>query len=127
MPLSAVARPGQDGTVPESDRQCAERQAARRELVRMLRIVANTATYAAGQLADGIGPAEAAETAVFAAEQCEAMAVALRRMAEPPDGAAGRRDQARRLAALGVPQREIARRLGRSERSVREYVAGRGP
>ena len=54
---------------------------------------------------------------VFVVEQCEAMAVASRRMAEPPAWACGRRDQARARRRWACPQRKIARRLGR-ERAV---------
>jgi DNA-binding NarL/FixJ family response regulator len=127
--LSAVARPGQDGIVPEPDQQSAERKALarqadrRREAARMLALVEWTARYGASTLANGASPAEASETCVFLAEQLEAMAVALRRMAAP-DGPAERRAHARRLAALGRSRREIAGRLGISERSVRDYLAG---
>ena len=90
----------------------------------MLALVECTARYGASTLANGASPDDAAETAVFVAEQLEAMAVALRRLAAP-DGPAERRAQARRLAALGLPPPTIAARLGVSERSVRGYVAGR--
>ena len=131
LPLSAVARPGQDGVVPESDQQSAERKALarlaarRREAARMLALVEVTARYGASTLAsaNGASPAEARETVLFLAEQLEAMAVALRRLAAP-DGPAERRAHARRLAALGRSRREIAGRLGISERSVRDYLAG---
>jgi DNA-binding NarL/FixJ family response regulator len=113
------------GIVPEPPASAAEREAlarlaARRELVRMLRIIETTVQYAACQLADGISPAEAVEVARFTAEQLTAMRRSLERLVElGPDE---RRELAGRLAAAGWPRKAIAQRLGVSDKAVRDYL-----
>jgi hypothetical protein len=124
--LSAVARPGQDGIVPEPAAQSAERKrcareaARRREAVNVLRIAENTCGYAAGQIGNGAGPGEAREVAVFVAGELELVAEALRRLTRLEPGE--RRVMAAKLAGLGFGRREIAARLGVSERAVFGYL-----
>jgi DNA-directed RNA polymerase specialized sigma24 family protein len=115
--------------VPESAERAAERKrlarraADRRAAVTMLQIGECTMRYAAVQLGNGISAAEARETALFVAGELTAMAEALRRLTRlGPDE---RRALAVQLAALGFTQRQIATRLGVSERAVRYYVTGR--
>ena len=109
-------------TVPESAAPSARstvltREAARRrEAVTMLRITEATARYASVQLSNGIGPAEARETALFVAGELTAVARRLRRLARPSAPAERRRNErrevARRLRGEGLPVRVIAARLG---------------
>jgi hypothetical protein len=114
--------------VPESAAQSAERKrcareaARRREAVNVLRIVECTARYGASQLANGIGPGEAREVAVFVAGELELVAEALRRLTRLEAGE--RRVMAVKLAGLGFGRREIAARLGVSERAVFGYLHG---
>jgi DNA-directed RNA polymerase specialized sigma24 family protein len=114
------------GGVPEWSEREAERQrrsreaARRRTAVTMLQITEATCRYAASQLSNGTGPDEARETALFVAGELAMMAETLRRLTRlRPDE---RREMARRLAGLGWPKRQIAARLGISERSVWRYV-----
>jgi DNA-binding CsgD family transcriptional regulator len=92
----------------------------RREAAAMLRIVASTAEYAAGQLSNGLGPAEARRAAAEVAGELESAAGTLRRLVRLT--LAERRAAARMLASAGVSRREIARRLGVSERSAWRYT-----
>lgn len=105
-----------DGEVARGARQ-AERQ---RQAAVLLRITAATADYAAGQLADGLSPAQARAAVVEAAGELEAAAAGLRRLAQLSH--ADRRRLALMLTGAGVPRREIAMRLGCSERSVFRYL-----
>jgi DNA-binding NarL/FixJ family response regulator len=79
-----------------------------------------TARYGASQLANGTGPAEARQTALFVAGELEAVAACLRRLVRLDP--AERRVLARRLNGLGLTRRQIAARLGITERAVREYL-----
>ena len=112
--------------MPESAAQSARRKALaresarRREAVNMLRISAATCTYAASQIGNGTSPDEARATALFVAGELELMAEALRRLTRLD--AAGRRVLATQLAALGWTRRQIAARLGVSERAVWGYI-----
>jgi DNA-directed RNA polymerase specialized sigma24 family protein len=100
------------------------REARRRgEAVELLRFVQAAAGYAAGQLGNGLGPAQAREAALELAAELELAAVSLRRAVRLRP--AERRALARLLAARGVPTRQIAARVGVSDRSVRSYVRGR--
>lgn len=91
----------------------------------MLRVAEATAGYAAGQVADGLSPSEAARAALDAADELELMAVQLRRMARPRLGPAERRALAAELVAAGLTQRQAAARIGVSPRRVWDYLAGR--
>jgi Homeodomain-like domain len=112
--------------VPESPERAAARkalarqQAARREAVAMCRLAECTARYAARELGNGLGPAEARQTALFVAAELDALAESLRkltRMSGPE-----RRRIARSLAALGWSRQRIAVRLGVSPRAVYGYL-----
>ncbi len=117
-------------TVPESAAQSARRKALareaarRREAVTMLQVSESTCRYAASVLANGADPAEARATALFVAGELVQMAESLRRLTRLD--AAGRRVLATQLAALGWTRRQIAARLGVSERAVFGYLR-RGP
>jgi DNA-directed RNA polymerase specialized sigma24 family protein len=89
----------------------------------VLRVAAASAEYGARQLADGLSPAEARRAAVEAAGELEATAAALRRLARL--SGPQRRAVARSLAGLGWSRREIAVRLGVSDRTVFGYLRGR--
>ena len=115
------------GWMRESPERKAEQQrlgreaARRREAVTMLRITEATCRYAAVQLGNGAGRDEARETALFVAGELTVVAEALRRLTRlRPDE---RRALARQLDGRGCPRRQIADRLGISERSVWRYVA----
>jgi hypothetical protein len=116
-------------TVPESAELSAERKrrareaARRREAARMLQVAECTCRYGAVQLGNGIGPAEARETALFIAGELEVMAAALRRAVQLRP--AERRVMARQLAGLGWPTRRIAAQVGVTPRAIRYYVHGR--
>ena len=86
----------------------------------MLRISASTCSYASTQLADGIGPAEAREVALFTAGELVVMAEALRKLTRPT--LAERKALARELTGLGWPARRVADRLGVHERTVWRYL-----
>ena len=89
----------------------------------MLRIMACTCTYAAGQLGDGIGPEEARDTALFVAQELGSMAAALRRLTRL--GPAERRVLAVQLTGLGWSRKRIADYLGVCDTTVWNYLAGR--
>jgi DNA-directed RNA polymerase specialized sigma24 family protein len=94
----------------------------RRAAERLLRLTAATAAYGAGQVGDGLGPAAARQAMVEAAAELEAVARELRILARARD----KPTAARRLAAQGWTQAQIAARLGVSERSVRYWVSRAG-
>ena len=112
--------------MPESAEQSARRKALareaarRREAVTMLQIAECTCRYAAAQLGNGTGPAEARTTALFVAGELTVTAEALRRLTRL--GPAERRVLAVQLAGLGWGRRQIAARLGVSERAVWGYL-----
>ena len=102
-------------------------QAARRQAADTLRIAAASAEYASRAVADGLSPEAARQAALDAAAELEVIAGTLRRLTRPrPDlDAAGRRALAVALAGRGLSQRQIAARVGRSERRVWDYLRGR--
>jgi hypothetical protein len=106
--------------VPAERMRAVRSAARRREAVRALRLAAVTAEYAAGQLADGLGPAEAREAALEASAELVAVAEVLRRSVRLD------RAERARLAAqwtgLGLSGRQVADRLGVSERTVWRYL-----
>lgn len=114
------------GCMPESAARSAVRKAAvreagrRRRAVTMLEIGEATCRYAASQLANGASPAEARRAALFVAGELEIMADALRALTRLGPGE--RRRIARSLSALGWSRREIADRLGVSQRTVYGYL-----
>jgi hypothetical protein len=102
----------------------AEREAERRrQAAATLRLTADSCTYAAAQLADGLAPGAARLAAIEMAGELEAVAASLRRAVRLRP--AERRALARMWAAAQVPTREIANRLGVSDRAARNYVRGR--
>ena len=117
------------GVVPESAAQSAERKRCareagrRRSAVNALNIGACACRYASTQLANGLNAAEARELAAEIASELVAVASILRRVAWRDVGE--RRVMAVQLAALGLPTKAIADRLGVSDRSVRNYLRGR--
>jgi DNA-binding NarL/FixJ family response regulator len=121
----------QTGIVPpESRANAAARMrrtraaASRREAVNALRLGSDLCNYAAGQLANGLTPEQARDTALETAAELNALATALRRLTRPA-GAPDRRAQAVQLANLGLTNRQIAVRLGVSTRAVSSYFSGR--
>jgi DNA-binding NarL/FixJ family response regulator len=80
-------------------------------------------SYAAGQVGDGLSPAEARCALVEAAEALAEVALHLRALAGV--SGPGRREAAAEMAGLGIPRREIATRLGLTERTVRDYLRPR--
>jgi DNA-binding NarL/FixJ family response regulator len=115
--------------VPESAGKSSRRKAAaraadrRREAVRALRIGECTCRYAASQLANGIGPAEAQDLVLEMAGELTAVVAIMRRAAWL--STAERRALAVQLRGLGLPTKQIADQVGVSPRSVRNYLAGR--
>ena len=97
----------------------------RRQAVNALAIGECACRYAASQLANGVGPAEARELVLEMAAELTAVAAVLRRAAWLT--VAERRALAVLMAGRGMPTRQIADRLGVSDRSVRNYVRGRSP
>jgi hypothetical protein len=95
----------------------------RRQAAATLRLTASSCTYAAAQLADGLPPGDARLAAIEMAGELEAVAASLRRAVRL--GPAERRPLARMWAAAQVPTREIAARLGVSDRAARNYARGR--
>jgi DNA-directed RNA polymerase specialized sigma24 family protein len=113
--------------------ETAERKAERKRLAReaerrrgavtVLQISECTCRYAASQIGNGASPAEARETALFAAAELAAAAEALRRAVRlRPDQ---RRMVARLLAGKGMSTKQIAAACGVSETTVRHYLHGR--
>ena len=100
----------------------ADEAGRRHQAAALLRVGESVSRYAAGQVSDGLSPAEARRAVIEAAGALAELARSLRRLAWPDDPAE-RRAVARELAALGVPREEIAARLGVSVRAVRGYLA----
>lgn len=115
--------------MPSSAEQPAERKAlARRQAVTVLRVAEATAGYAAGQLANGLSPEAARQATLDAADGLEVTAGQLRRLARLDLDPAERRALAVQLAASGLSQRQAARVLGVSKKTVWTYLRpGRGP
>jgi DNA-binding NarL/FixJ family response regulator len=116
--------------VPESFEQAAVRDAraraaARRRAADVLRLAALASTYAAGQVSDGLGPVEAQVAVRQAAQTLAEVVLELRRLAPLEPGEV--RAAAAEMAGLGIPRREIARRLGITESTARKYLRSRSP
>lgn len=114
------------GEPPERarERKALAREAERRRrAATALTVTASTCSYAAAQLANGLGPQQARSAAREVAATLEATAAELRRLTRlrGPE----RRVLAVMLAGRGLPQREIALQLGVCDRTVRSYLAGR--
>jgi hypothetical protein len=124
MRARSAARHNRDMPETDAERKATARESARRrEAMHVLQIGEVTCRYAAARLGNGASPAEARETALFVAGELTEMAAALRRLTRLAP--AERKMLARQLAALGVPTRTIAMRLGVDPRCVRYYVSGR--
>jgi DNA-directed RNA polymerase specialized sigma24 family protein len=126
--LSLTLRSSQDGLVgggtSRTEHRAREREAGRRDQAAAdLRLIAVVAVYAAGQLADGLGPEAARRAALEMAAELEACASSLRRLTRLRP--AERRALAVQLAGLGLSTQEIARQLGVTDRAVRYYISGR--
>jgi hypothetical protein len=79
------------------------REARRRAAVNALKLAESIARYGAEQVADGLGPAEAARAVIEAADALEHAAARLRRLTRPGRiDPAERRLLAARLAASGL-------------------------
>ena len=112
--------------MPESAAQSAERKAlARRAAVDTLKIASAIADYAASAIGDGLSPEAARRATLDAAGELEITATSLRRLVLGRLSPAERRALAVALAADGLTVRQIAARLGRSERQVQDYLRGR--
>jgi hypothetical protein len=90
----------------------------------VLRLAALAAGYAAGQVSDGLSPAEAQCAVRQAAEMLIEVVLELRELA-PPLGPGEWRAAAAAMAGAGIPRREIARRLGITESTARKYLRPR--
>jgi hypothetical protein len=102
----------------EACRQRRQRRAAeRREAVALLRLVADLAGYASGQIGNGLAPAEARAAIGELAGELAETAARLRRMARPLE-AAERRRMVRLLFGQGLSGAQIAWRVGISEKSA---------
>lgn len=103
--------------MPSRVEQSAERKRlARRQSVTVLRLAASIAAYAAGQIGNGLGPAEARRAALDAADELETAAVRLRRLTRLDR--AQRRELVAALAAEGWSQQRIAELVGVDKRTV---------
>jgi len=119
------------GDVPEpaaqsgnARRKALAREAERRRrAVTMLQISEATCRYAASALANGTGPDEARQTALFVAGELEQVAAGLRRLTRLPGPE--RRVLAVQLHGFGWTTKRIAAQLGVTPRCVRYYLAGR--
>ena len=116
--------------VPESFelavvRDARARATARRRAADVLRLAAGCAGYAAGQVGDGLGPAEADAAVRQAAEALAAVVLELRVLAPLEPGEV--REAVAEMAGLGIPRAEISRRLGLSQKAVRVYLRRGSP
>jgi transposase-like protein len=115
------------GAVPETAdarrRRLPREAARRREAAAILGVAECTARYGAAQLSNGLGPAEARETALFVAEQLELSAAALRRLTRL--SGAERRARAVQLVGLGWSKHRVAVQLGVSDSAVRGWLRSR--
>lgn len=112
--------------MPESSaerKRLARRAADRRQATNLLQIGECGCRYAASVLANGASPSEARAVATEMAGELTAIAEGLRRLTRV--GPAERRTLAAQMAGLGLTTKQIADRLGVSERCARYYVAGR--
>jgi DNA-directed RNA polymerase specialized sigma24 family protein len=116
--------------LPPAERKVAARRVARRaarrgELVMELRVAESVIGYAVRQLSNGIGPEEAAETALEASAQLSRLAVVIRKSVRLP--AVHRRVLVSKLADLGYTQEAIGLRAGVSVKTVQRDLARRHP
>lgn len=116
--------PGENVRVPpNAERKALARSAARRrQAVATLRLAEAIASYAADQAGNGLAPDQARAAVLDAAGELAELAAVLRRLTRL--GPAERRRRAVQLTGLGMSKREVAIRLGVSERSVWYYLAG---
>ena len=114
--------------VPESAERSAQRKRRaraaerRRQAITALQIGECACRYAAAQLGNGASPEDARLTALEMAGELVAVAEALRKAVRLDP--AQRRALARLLAGQGMTQKQVAARLGVSERTVRNYALG---
>lgn len=108
-----------DGHVPESP------EARRRETVTVLRLAGSIAAYASAQVGNGLSPERARMAVLDAAGELELIAAELRRLAGQRPGEQ-RAALAAQLAEAGMGRRQIAARLGVSERTVQDYLRRAG-
>jgi hypothetical protein len=116
---------GDNGRVPSSAEPPARCEVARRRAVDMLRLAESIAGYAAAQLANGLSPEQARRAALDAAGELDAVAVHLRRLAQPRLDVAERRALAAELAESGMSARQIAGQIGVTPSTVWDYLARR--
>ena len=103
------------------------REAARRAAVDTLKIAEAIARYSAEQIGNGLSPEQARVAALETAGELELIAAKLRRLTRLDLAPADRRALALDLAAAGWSQRQIAVQVGRSKRTVWDYLrAARG-
>lgn len=107
-----------------AERERLAREDGRRQAAALLRLSESVSRYAAGQVSDGLSPAEARRAVIEAAGALAELARSLRRLAWLDDPAE-RRVVARELAAGGMSRRDVADRLGVSETAVRGYLRPR--
>jgi transposase len=114
---------GVSETADARRRRLPREAARRREAATILQISEATCRYGASQLLNGLGPAEARETAVFVAGELELAAAALRRLTRlsGPE----RRARAVQLVGLGWSRHQVAVRLGVSDSAVRGWLRSR--
>ena len=123
--------PRENRRVPGSAESAAAREARarlaarRREVLAALRLAESVAGYAAGQVADGLGPVEARQVAVEAMRELAGVAAALARLTELAPGE--RRGLAVELRGVGLSAREVAALLAVAPGTARAYRrAGNG-
>jgi DNA-directed RNA polymerase specialized sigma24 family protein len=125
VPAAPRSGKGREPVYCGTDRckQARKRRAAeRREAVALLRLVADLAGYAAGQVGNGLSPADARAAVGEVAGELDAAAARLRRMARP--GPAERRVVVRLLSGQGMSASQVAARVGLSEKSIYRYRRG---
>ena len=115
--------------MPESAQSAARRKALaraverRRRAVTELLLAESLCAYAADQIGNGLSAEQARLAALEMAGELTAVAAVLRRVGWLT--VAERRALAVQFHRFGMPTRQIADRLGVSDRSVRNYVNGR--
>jgi DNA-directed RNA polymerase specialized sigma24 family protein len=109
---------------PNAERKRRAREdGRRRQAVALLNVAGGMMHYAVRQLGNGIGPEQARAVAADAAGELAVLAAELRRLTRL--GPEQRRALAVRMVALGMTRHEAAIRLGVSDATVRNYLAGR--
>jgi predicted transcriptional regulator len=91
--------------------------------VALLNVAGGLVHYAVRQLGNGLPPEQARVVAVEVAGELAVMAAELRKLTRL--GPEQRRALAVQLVALGMAKHEVAIRLGTSDTTVRNYLAGR--